>query len=242
MNRTLVGLCAWWAAAVHAAAPTTPHYTRPADPGTDMKTLELQRRQGVADQAWWLERVALYTSMGELDSIAPLVEQLVLAWPAQPVFREARMILASGQGRHDDAVALGESVLAEFPGYPSIRANLARVQHAKGDSAAALNLMLAAIELGPVRVQDWDFLLRTLARTDGDVAGIISRLEQKVAANPNLKGLRYLQVILYVRLGRHSEARAILGVHPEIAVHPELQRYIADLHAGSPEAGGVAAP
>jgi predicted Zn-dependent protease len=240
MNRASfwLGALATVAAIATSPAASQPYYTRPAEPAADLLMLERQLAQGTADEQWWLARLALYTNMGELDEIAPLVDQLTQVWPAQPVFREAKMILESGKGHHDVAVALGESVLAEFPGYLSIRANLARVQRAKGDPVAALNLMIAAIELGPVRGQDWDFLLRTLARTDADAMRVLERLEQKIGANPKLKGLRYLQVILYVRFGRHAAARALLVAHPDLAAHPELQRYVADVAAATPAPAG----
>ena len=59
---------------------------------------------------WWLERVALYTNLGELDSVAELIRSLTRAWPAQPVFREAQMILESGRGHHDLAVEIGDGM------------------------------------------------------------------------------------------------------------------------------------
>jgi tetratricopeptide (TPR) repeat protein len=220
-----------------ASAATTsgpPYYTRPADPGSDLALLQRQHASGRADEAWWLQRIALYTAIGELDTIAPLVEQLQQIWPRQPVFREAQMILLSGHGEHQNAVQIGEAVLAEFPEHPSIRVNLARVQQAAGNQVAAMNLLIAAIERGPVRVQDWNFLLRALTRTDATAAGMLDRLQRKSEQNPELKGLKYLRVILHARLGQHDAARALLLTHPELAAHPELQRYVLDVAAALP--------
>lgn len=217
-----------------------PYYTRPADPVSDLALLQQQRAAGKADESWWLKRIALYTTIGELDAIAPLVEQLQQVWPRQPVFREAQMILSSGRGDHQAAVQIGQTILSEFPEHPSIRVNLARVQQAAGDQVAAMNLLIAAIERGPVRVQDWNFLLRALHQADATAVGMLERLQRKSEQHPDLKGLKYLRVILHVRLGQHQAARTLLLEHPELAANPELQRYVLDVAATLPVSGRTA--
>lgn len=211
-----------------------PYYQRPAELDQDLALLTRERAAGNADERWWLERLALYTNMGELDDIAPLVVELTKAWPQQPAFREARMMLESGRGHHDLAVDLGQSILAEYPNYRSIRVNLARVYQAKGDLVAALNMMISAIEAGPVRVQDWEFLLRALARGESSAKRTLQTLEQKIAQNPGLMGLKYLQVVLYTRFGQYDAARDVLVAHPELAAHPDLKQFVADVNAAFP--------
>lgn len=219
---------------MHAAASGPPYYERPAEPAVDEALLSEQLGAGNADERWWLERVALYTNLGELDSVADLIRSLTQAWPAQPVFREAQMILESGRGHHDLAVEIGDGILADYPNYPTIRANLARVHMSRGDVIEALNLMLGAVEMGPVRVQDWEFLIKALARADRDAARTMERLERKAADNPGMEGLKYLQVVLYTRFGRYDKARDILVAHPKLATQPDLQRFVADVNLAFP--------
>lgn len=208
-----------------------PYYQRPATPEADLAALNQQMATQTGDQRYWLQRVALYVEMGELDDIGPLLEGLTRGFPRQPVFREAWMMLQSRQGQHEQAVGLGLSILEEFPSYPTIRVNLARVYEAKGDLVAALNLMIGAIEAGPVRVEDWEFLLRTLAQSDHDAARTLERLKRKVDEHPEIQGLKYLQVVLYTRFGDYVAARNILKAQPALAQHPDLQRFVAEVDA-----------
>jgi tetratricopeptide (TPR) repeat protein len=227
----LISIALTFALGMQAAVQGPPYYERPASPAADLTLFQQQHDLGSANEQWWLRRVALYTDMGELDQISDLVDTLARAWPGQPVFREARMILENGRGQHKLALQLGTSILADFPNYASIRVNLARVYLANGDTVSALNMMIAAIEAGPVRIKDWEFLLRTMARGDRSAARTLERLESKVKANPNLRGLKFLQVALYTRFGQYAKARDILVANPELASHPELQKFIETVDA-----------
>jgi tetratricopeptide (TPR) repeat protein len=222
------------AATVQGATPGPPYYERPSDVATDVQLLQRQIASQHLDEKLWLERVALYTNLGELDSIAELIGQLTLTFPHQAVFREARMILESGRGHHALALELGNSILAEFPKSTTIRGNLARVHLANGELLDAINLMISAIETGPVRIQDWEFLLRALGRADHSAARTLERLQTKVDANPDLEGLKYLQVVLYTRFGQYGAARDVLVAHPELATHRELHRFVEDVNATLP--------
>lgn len=216
---------------VLGASGGPPYYQRPATPEADLAALKQQMATQSGDERYWLQRVALYVEMGELEDIGPLLESLTRSFPRQPVFREAWMMLQSRQGHHEQALGLGLSILAEFPGYPTIRVNLARVYEAKGDLVGALNLMIGAIEAGPVRVEDWDFLLRTLAQSDHDAGRTLERLKRKVEEHPEIQGLKYLQVVLYTRFGDYLAARNILKAQPALARHPDLQRFVAEVDA-----------
>jgi predicted Zn-dependent protease len=227
--------------AMQTAVQGPPYYERPASPDSDLNLFQQQQNLDSANEQWWLKRVALYTDMGELDSIGDLVDALAKAWPNQPVFREARMILENGRGHHALALQLGTSILADFPNYASIRVNLARVYLANGDTVSALNMMIAAIEAGPVRTKDWEFLLRTMARGDRSAARTLERLESKVKANPDLKGLKFLQIVLYTRFGQYTRARDILVANPELASHPELRKFIETVDATAPHESSATA-
>jgi predicted Zn-dependent protease len=227
--------------AMQTAVQVPPYYERPASPDSDLNLFQQQQNLDSANEQWWLKRVALYTDMGELDSIGDLVDALAKAWPNQPVFREARMILENGRGHHALALQLGTSILADFPNYASIRVNLARVYLANGDTVSALNMMIAAIEAGPVRSKDWEFLLRTMARGDRSAARTLERLESKVKANPDLKGLKFLQIVLYTRFGQYTRARDILVANPELASHPELRKFIETVDATAPHESSATA-
>lgn len=211
-----------------------PHYTRPVSPDEDLGRLHTALLSGTASEVEWRQRIAIYTSIGELKDAAPLLPLLIEHWPDQPAFQEAQMILLSGQGKFAEALLLGEEVLRRFPGYPTIRANLARVQAAKGDLPAALNSMIAAIGQGPIRVDDWAFMLQLLAKADHDGRRTLQVLDEKITEHPELKGLRYLQVMLLTRAGQLGAARDVLQAHPDIASHPELQRFVADIEALKP--------
>lgn len=211
-----------------------PYFTRPVSPTDDLALLRREITAGTADEAAWRQRIAIYTSIGELRDAEALLPLLIKQWPDQPAFQEAQMILLSGQGKFAEAAVLGEDVLRRFPGYPTIRANLARVDAAKGDLPAALNSMISAISLGPIRVDDWAFLLQLLAKADHDGRRTVQVLEEKMAAHPEVTGLRYLQVMLLTRLGQLAAARDVLRAHPDMASHPELQRFVADIDLVNP--------
>lgn len=208
-----------------------PYYTRPVTPAEDLAQLRSEIASGMADEVAWRQRVAIYTSIGELRDAEPMLPLLIEHWPDQPAFREAQMILLSGQGKFVEALAIGEAILQRFPDYPTIRANLARVQAAHDDLPSAINSMISAISIGPIRVDDWAFLLQLLAKADHDGQHTLRVLEQKIAEHPDMKGLRYLQVMMLTRFGQLAAARDLLRMHPEIATHPELQRFIADIDA-----------
>lgn len=212
-----------------------PLYVRPFDATADLDRFEKERGSGTADERFWLQRVATYTAISELESIGDLIPRLIAQWPRQPVFREAQMMLLNSRGDTASARRIGEQTLDDFPDYASIRPNLARVYFADGDLPSALNTMMAAVERGPIRVQDWAFLLGILARAEPDRQRTLDLLATKIRANPDLKGLRYLQVILLTRFGQPAAARDVLAAHPELTANPELQRFMADVNAVYPQ-------
>ncbi len=212
-----------------------PIYVRPFDAAADLDRFEKERAGGTAEERFWLQRVATYTAISELESIGDLIPRLIEQWPQQPVFREAQMILLNSRGDTASARLIGEQALNDFPDYASIRPNLARVYFADGDLPSALNAMMAAVERSPIRVQDWEFLLGVLARAEPDRQRTLDLLATKIQANPNLNGLRYLQVILLTRFGELATARDVLTSHPELTANPELQRFVADVNAVYPQ-------
>ncbi|MEZ5456612.1 MAG: hypothetical protein R3F04_10970 [Lysobacteraceae bacterium] len=212
-----------------------PLFVRPFDATADLVRFEEEKRNATADERFWLQRVATYTAISELESISELIPRLIEQWPNQPVFREAQMILLNSRGETTIARRVGEQVINDFPDYASIRSNLARVYFNDGDLPSALNAMIAAVERGPIRIQDWEFLLQVLARAEPDRQRTFDLLSKKIQANPEMKGLRYLQVILLTRFGQLAAARDVLEAHPELTANPELQRFVADVNAVYPQ-------
>jgi len=96
-----------------------PYYTRPVTPAEDLTQLRSEVASGTADEVAWRQRIAIYTSIGELRDAEPMLPLLIEHWPDQPAFREAQMILLSGQGKFVEALAIGEAILQRFPDYPT---------------------------------------------------------------------------------------------------------------------------
>jgi predicted Zn-dependent protease len=136
------------------------------------------------------------------------------------------MMFASLEGRHDEALALGERILATFPGYPTILTNLGRAYIAADQPARGVNLLLLAVEQGPIRTEDWALLLGTLGVTGPQPEAAVARLRDKVAANPQRMGLRYTLVVALVRTGHYQAARALLDETPQLAAHPDLEIFV----------------
>lgn len=210
-----------------------PWYERPATPAEDLKLLRAQVASRRLDQPFWLQRLLVYTEMGELLDAAPLVEELGAAFPGRPEFQEARMMVLSLGARHAEAAALGERILREQPGYLTIRPNLARVYLKAGRRADGVNMMFSALESGPVRVPDWELFLRALGVGTEKPETLVARLEAKSKAAPELKSLKYVLVVVSTRLGQYERARRILEENPELAAHPDLRRFLDDARAGA---------
>lgn len=207
-----------------------PYFSRPVDPVADLSQLRTEVARGTARPDVWHEKLKLYLELGELNSIPDLVALLAETFPEPAVFREARMMFLSLAGRHDEALALGETLLREHPEYPTIRANLGRAYLAAQQPARGVNLLLAALSQGPIRTEEWDLLLENLGIRGPNPEAALATLEGKVAAHPELPSLRYVLMVALVRLGEYPRARAVLESHPELAAHPDLQVF---LHSGA---------
>lgn len=234
------------------AALGQPFYTRPATPADDLQALRAEIAVGKVAAGPWHEKVRLYLQLGELGSISELAALLAQTFPDDPIFLEARMIFLSYEKKHGEAIALGEELLRRFPAYPTLRANLGRVYLEAGDRARGVNLLIAALEQGPIRVEDWNLLLEGLGLEspapatgvptadlpdDDKKAAILATLRKKVAENPQRPSLRYLLLVVLTRLGRYDEARALLRDHPELLGHPDLRTFFDDCCGDGTAAG-----
>lgn len=215
--------------ALLGAPPGGPAYTRPVSPEEDLRRLQAEIAAGRPEAAFWHAKLETYLALGELPAIPELVALMAAAFPDDPAFQEGRMMFLSLGGRHPEAIAAGEEILRRFPEYRTIRANLARVYLESGDRAHGVNLLIAALERGPIRVEDWKLLLEALGLVGDkrvEPETIVATLRAKIAENPGRASLRYLLVVVLTRLGRYAEAREILAAHPELAGHPELQTFL----------------
>lgn len=172
--------------------------------------------------------------MGELLEVAPLVDALGVAFPRRPEFQEARMMILSLGGKHAEAVTLGEGLLREHPGYQTIRTNLARVYLKAGRRADGVNMMLSALEQAPVRLEDWDLLLRALGVGTDDPEVILGRIEKKAKDSPQVRSLKYVFVVLATRFGRYEKARRILAENPELSDQDDLRRFLGGPRQAEP--------
>ena len=218
----------WLLLGLLLAGDGLPYYQRPAEPEADLRLLRAQVRTQRLDEAFWLRRLLIYTDMGELLTIPQLVELLSTAFPRRPQFQEARMMFLSLKGEHGAAVGLGEKILREHPDYATIRANLARVYLKAGRRPEGVNLMLSALEQGPVRVGDWELLLDALGVGSRDPERVLAQLRSKSQQNPQVKSLKYGLVVACTRLGRYQEARRILVENPDLSDHDDLRAFIRD--------------
>lgn len=228
--------------ALLAAPGGGPAYTRPVSPEDDLRQLQAEiaaagRNAGGPDAALWHKKLETYLALGELPAIPELVTLMATAFPDDPAFQEGRMMFLSLGDRHAEAIAAGEEILRRFPDYRTIRANLGRVYLESGDRARGVNLLIAALEQGPIRVEDWKLLLEALGLTGERQVkpeAIVATLRDKIAAHPQRASLRYLLMVVLTRLGRYPEAREILAVHPELASHPDLEIFLQ--HTADPPA------
>lgn len=204
-----------------------PYYSRPIDPVVDGDRLRHEIATGQVEAERWSATLRLYLELGELQKAPELVELLAARFPDQPTFQEARMILLSFAGRHDEAIAVGEGILTRHPGYPTIRANLGRVYLEAKQRARGVNLLLTALEQGPLRGEDWKLLLDGLGMNGPRPEQVVSTLRLKMAERPDLASLRYVLVVALTRLGRYSEARDELTRSPSLAENPDLRRFVA---------------
>lgn len=204
-----------------------PYYTRPVDPRVDGDRLRHEIAIGRVEAEAWSATLRLYLELGELQKAGELVELLAETFPDQPTFLEARMILLSFAGRHDEAIAVGEQILRRHPEYPTIRANLGRVYLEAKQRARGVNLLLAALEQGPLRGEDWKLLLDGLGMNGPRPEQVVSTLRLKIAERPDLASLRYVLVVALTRLGRYAEAHDELTHSPGLADNPDLRRFVA---------------
>lgn len=202
-----------------------PYYSKPIDPITDLALLKAQMEN--LSEPMWLEKVSMYTSLGELLHAGELLELLCKSFPRQPVFAEALMILRSLEGQPEAAILLGEQILREHPNYFTIWPNLARVYFKAGQPAKGLNMMFSALERGPVQVNDWKLLLRNLALSAPDPEDMLLQLAQKIAENPQLLSLKYVLMVVCVRFGNYERAHQLLNDNPELAAHDDIRAFLA---------------
>jgi tetratricopeptide (TPR) repeat protein len=213
-------------------------YARPATPEADLAQLRQEIAAGRPDALAWHHKIKTYLALGELPAAPELVGLLAATFPGDPAFQEARMMFLSLEGKHPEAIALGEEILRRHPGYATIRVNLARVYLDSQDRARGLNHLIAALEQGPIRVEDWELLLTALGvigKQPVEPEVVVAKLREKIAENPGRPSLRYLLMVVLTRYGRYAEAREILAADPGLADHPELKLFaVHTAEAASP--------
>lgn len=205
-------------------------YSRLATPEADLQQLRQEIAAGRPDALAWHYKIKTYLALGELPAVPELVNLLAATFPEDPAFQEAHMMFLSLGGQYPEATALGEEIVRRHPGYAPIKVNLARVYIDSQDRARGLNLLILALEQGPIRVEDWELLLTALGvigKNPGKPEVVVSKLREKAAENPGRPSLRYLLMVVLTRYGRYGEAREILAADPSLANHPELKLFAA---------------
>lgn len=202
-----------------------PLYERP-DKNLEMSDLKRQIEKATVDQAFWIQRIKLYTEIGELKDQVGLIELLVAACPGVPQFQEAQMLQLALNDDTQAAIRWGEAACTQFPDYPTLRSNLARIYLKNGDRARGINLMLTAIERAPVRVEDWDILLRAMGLGSIPPDQFIQQLREKIEKNPQITSLKYTLLLALTRFGRYQEARELLIENNQLAQHPDLHVFL----------------
>ncbi len=224
-----------------AALGAPPLYTRPATPEADLQELRAEIAAGQPQIEAWRGKLRLYLALGELQTIPELVELMAQTFPQAPDFQEARMIFLSTAGHDDEAIALGERILQDYPDYPSIRANLGRVYLTAKKRARGVNLLLSALEQGPIRVEDWGILLEGLGLfasgrgkdIEASHEEMVTKLRQKIAENPQKENLRYVLLVVLTRLGRYTEARELVEQNPQWKENPDLLTFVDHVAAAT---------
>ena len=204
-----------------------PLFQRPFNLEDDLRALQQRRTQDPIDHQEWAQKIATYTAIGELDRLQGILDLLHQAAPDNLIYGEARMIALSQHGHHEPAIELGEKLLSKNPGHPTLSANLARVYlTAQLRNPRGLNLMLGALQRGPLPVSDWDLLLRALAHHFPEPQALLNDLDKRIQQHPNLLALKYVKMVCLVRFGRYQEAQAVLKANPKLHEHPDLQDFL----------------
>ncbi len=210
------------------------YYERPIDAINDLALLQHQISANALNEIVWLQKIQHYTSLAELPKAAEIVSQLTLTFPNQPVFQEAHMIILSHQGHHDQAIEQGEILLLRHPDYLTVRQNLARIYFQSGERVKGVNLLIAALEKGPIRTADWEILLRQLALATPDPIKLVEQLSKKAALHPEHLSLKYVTMVVCVRFGLYAQAQQILLENPKLSDHSDLKSFVAQAASSNP--------
>ncbi|MFO0027988.1 MAG: tetratricopeptide repeat protein [Pseudomonadota bacterium] len=152
-----------------------------------------------------------------------------------------RAFALSREGRHDEALALVDALLARAPREPRAHALRARVLALRGDAAAASEAVALALALdadcAPALVER-----AALARAAGDRETAVAALRRLVAVAPGQPAFWFDLGVLCDELGRAADAAAALDRALALALgHAEarLKRANLDVAAGRHEAAAA---
>ena len=175
------------------------------------------------------------------------VEQFDLALDADPQYPDAlngKGVARTRQQRYQEALALFEEAAALAPGQPGFRLNSALVHYLMGarDEAAVVYSQVVAQESAYKGL--YDFISRTETAQDHYQIAVaymlqqrwkqaLQRLDQALAAEPNMGHAHNSKGVVLTRLQRYEEAHArfqraeeLLPVDPGVRINMAIVRYL----------------
>jgi tetratricopeptide (TPR) repeat protein len=122
--------------------------------------------------------------------------------------RDAAVVLARAE-KLDEAQRLLEDAVKESPDFAEAHYSLGLLRAERGDLAGTVESLRAAVRLEPENGRAWYNLALALTKLErwAEALPAIESAEARMAASPDL---RYTKAVILARLGRKSEAEALM--------------------------------
>jgi tetratricopeptide (TPR) repeat protein len=176
------------------------------------------RLDGLAPEALQhLQAAAHAIRDGAVDTASQALDSVLAAAPEHPEALRLYGILHTRTHRHDEAQAMLQRAIAQWPDYALAHSDLGNARQAAGDMDGAFASWRQACAVAPDAPMPWFNLGRNL-QLHGDTAAAIAALEQAHARAPDFLPAKILLGDALVHAGRFDEAaaryRAALALHP----------------------------
>ncbi|HTH68608.1 MAG TPA: sulfotransferase [Rhodanobacter sp.] len=184
-----------------------------------------------------LQAAAHAIRAGAVDAAVRALDSVLATTPEHPEALRLYGILHTRTHHHEDARAMLQRAIAQWPDYALAHSDLGTALQAAGDMDAAFASWRQACALAPEAPMPWFNLGRNL-QLHGDTGAAIAALEQAHALAPNFLPALILLGDALVHAGRFGEAdaryRAALMLHPTCG---DAWRGLANMKTRSLSAG-----
>ena len=165
------------------------------------------RREPGDDYEPWLKLAESFVALGDLDGATEAVQQVLARDPSNVQGREFAAIVRFRGGDPAGAIADLVAIQAEYPLYARLQFNIAAMQAALGENAAAMTGARSTLEQSPTFWPAWQLIGKLLA-AQGDNAGAAEAFYHALAIEPGAPAARAGLVAALDALGRGAEADA----------------------------------